>query len=594
MSAGAPERESLQVLEQTLKGMWSRLGVLLDAPTFTPEALVEITAIYNNVAYVFLYLEANEEHVKYDDLLPWRDRFHADPELDRRILAILRSVTFEDAEAESSRQDYVDQLEDKEANPPDPRGAELLGRAKDLLAQVDTEQAELIARVTGRPVRGNASATLYRLSGTSDSAETRTKLARAWNLVSDRHAPELIGLVDEMVQVRREQSSAKGHSSVLAQTLTKCSVTETEVAQFIDAYLERAVEAHRELMTAVGEAVGGEDLPTAHFPRYMQLVAGGRRPPMFDLQACLDFVFDVAEHIFGLQLTARRAAGSPVIEVSIDREGSHVGQINCDLWNTSTKTPGPSWTKGLRNRTAWGDQVQTHVAFVSCRFHRGDDQVERISFQNVHSLFHEFGHALNHVLIRRRISNQSGLEYLPLERLELMSMFFEKWVYHVDFAQAVAGEGGDTDGVRLGQRLKGLEYVRTFAERAVAAALDFEVHRRSQGTLSDCFGELDRRVGLGSVCRLEDLAVYFTWPMYQANPGANFSYLWGASASVEQFLPVADVPVPRLPEAVDGDALFASCLDPDVEGSVPGTYAVFDFYADLAGSALGAEGPVGR
>ena len=590
MSARAPERESLQVLERTLEDMRSRLEVLLGAPTFTPEALVEITAIYNNVAYVFLYLEANEEHVKYDDLQPWRDRFHADPELDRRILAMLRSVTFEDAEAESSRQDYVAQLEDKEANPPDPRGTELLGRAKDLLAQVDTEQAKLIARITGRPVRGNASATLYRLSGASDSAEMRTKLARAWNLVSDRHAPELIGLLDEMVQVRREQSTAAGHNSVLAQTLTKCSVTETEIAKFIDAYLERAVEEHRELMTTVGVAVGGEDLPTAHFPRYMQLVASGRRPPKFDLQACLDFVFDVAEQIFGLQFTARREGDSPVIEVSIDREGSHVGQINCDLWNTATKTPGPSWTMGLRNRTAWGNQVQTPVAFVSCRFDRGDDEVERISFQNVHSLFHEFGHALNHVLIRRRISNQSGLEYLPLERLELMSMFFEKWVYHVDFAQAV---GGDADGVRLGQRLKGLEYVRTFAERAAAAALDFEVHRRSQGTLSDCFGELDRRVGLGSVSRLEDLAVYFTWPMYQANPGANFSYLWGASASVEQFLPVADVPVPRLAEAVDADALFASCLDPCVEGPVPGTHAVFDFYADLAGSARGADSPVG-
>jgi oligopeptidase A len=579
----APEHESLEPLRDSLAGMLRRLKELISQPELDADAVVEITSIYNNVAYVFLYLEANEEHVQYDSLLPWRDAFHRDDKLDACILHLLQRVTFEDPDVESARTAYVAQLVSKR----DTRlgGAaqidSLLTRAKEVLAGEQAAQSALIARITRSDPPPNPATAFYRLQSTTTAAETRSKLWRVWQAQSADQAPPLIDLIDQMIVARRASSTARGHRSVLSDTLRKCRVDEDVVADFSRRYLTRAIHGHQILSAEIAAALGTDDQPMAHFPYYLRHVSAGADRPLFALGPCLDFIFEVAGRIFDLTLTGESDPEAPVIEVAVRRGGKQIGQVNCDLWDTGGKPVGANYTKGLRNRTDWGNHFQMPIAYVSCRFRRVSG-IQRITFQNVHSLFHEFGHALNHVLIRKRISNQSGLEYLPLERLEIMSMWFEKWVYHTDFASKVAEENIDPKTIRLCQRLKALEYRRTYAERAAASILDFDVHRRHSGGLAESFRDLDADYGLSRVCGLHDLARYFTWPMYQANPGANFVYLWGAAASVEAFTRFEDMPLHGVLPGDGNSSVFAGCLDYDLPSPAPDPGSVFEFYDRLA------------
>lgn len=586
-----PEHESLESLRDSLSGMLRRLEELVAQPELTSDAVVEITSIYNNVAYVFLYLEANEEHISYDSLLPWQDAFHRDSELDARILGLLLRATFEDPDVEAARLAYVVQLSAKRDTHLDGTAAQLemlLTKAKGLLADEQAAKGALLARITRSDPPPSPAAAFYRLLSITEAAETRSKLWRVWQAQSANQSPPLVDLVDQMVATRRAASMGRGHRSVLADTLRKCRVGEDVVADFSRRYLTRAIHSHEVLAAEVASVVGTDDQPMAHFPYFMRRVSAGLGRPLFSLDACLDFVFEVASRTFGLTLTRQSDLTAPVIEVAVRRDGKQIGQINCDLWDAAGKPVSANYTKGLRNRTDWGSHFQMPVAYVSCRFQRING-VQRITFQNVHSLFHEFGHALNHVLIRKRISNQSGLEYLPLERLEIMSMWFEKWVYHPDFALRITEHDVDPGSVRLCQQLKALEYRRTYAERAVASVLDLDVHRRGAGGLDESFRDLDTRYGVGSTCHLHDLAVYFTWPMYQANPGANFVYLWGAAASVEAFARLEGTPLDGvLPD--DGQApTFAGCLDYDLPSAVPDPDSVFEFYDRLAAPADSAK-----
>ncbi|MET9730311.1 M3 family metallopeptidase [Streptomyces sp. NPDC006458] len=591
----APDRQSLSVMEEALESMMKRLRDVVAEPRLTQETLIEVTSIYNNVAYIFLYLEANDEFVNFERLLPWRDGFHKDPDLDRRILEMLLDLRCPDPEAEESRQAYVAQLRAKTETKDTAVEEELeslLQQAKEVLDHVQRDQAGLLQRLGTNTASGSPSVVFYKLSSQVSSAGTRRKLARAWQSARDTHLPPMLDLVDRMIAARRRARAAEGHRSVLAETFTKCGVREADVAVFLERYVERAVVAQGALEAEIRQLCpDAGDAPLDHFAHCVRTATSAAKPPMFALDDCLDYIFTVARRVFGLTLTRGTPNASQVLTVAVSSEHGEVGHINFDLWDTGNKTVGANHTKGIRNRTDWSGVVQRPVAYVSCRFRRGADGAGLITFQNMHSLFHEFGHAVNHLLIRKRISNRSGLEYLPLERLEYLSMWFEKWAYHPDLAQYLSLTPAAEEGLALCRRIKMVEYRRTYLERAVLAALDFDVHRRGEGGLEASFRQLDERFGVGRHCALGDFPGYFTWPMFVANPGANFAYLFGAADSAQKFgsfhrTPLAELTVRQVPPE-----MFTPCFDFDAPTPLPDSEALFAFY-DTArlydGTATGA------
>jgi oligopeptidase A len=591
-AGAATDYESLLDTEEALDAMMRRLTEILGGPVLTQDMFVEIAAIYNNVAYIFLYLESNEVHVDYERLLPWRDAFHKNPELDARLAERIATLRCADADAEESRQAFVDYLRDK-SREPDPAVDRALERlqadAKALIAATQREQHDLLARLRIPSDPGRAAATFYKVVADTDSPATRTRLSTAWTRTRDRNVAPLVDIVDQMVRIRRRDAAEQGHDSVLARTMARCRVDEATATAYLDSYLTRALDSHARLSAQIHEVLGTTGDAMDHFGHYVRTLREGRSVPTFDLDECLAYIFLVAERTFGLTVTRAAAASPHVVTADAVLDGRACGQIKFDLWNRGAPRAANT-TTGLRNRTDWAGLAQQPVAYVSCRFHRAADGSSQINFQNVHSLFHEFGHAVNHLLIRKRLPNRSGLEYLPLERLEDLSMWFEKWVYHPDLAAHLTLSAGQADGLALAQRVKMLEYRRTHVDRAVTAALDFDVHRRRDGGLRESFASLDERFAVSRFCALGDFPVYFTWPMFQANPGANFAYLWGAADSAQRFEPFLARPIGQGPAPAETRAVFASCFDIDQPTVEPDVDSVFRFY-DTPGAA--APGPGG-
>lgn len=584
-----PDYESLDQTDAALDGMMARLRTLLGADALSEDAFVEICAIYNNVAYVFLYLESNEAHVNYERVLPWRDAFHHDTELDARLLDRLQALHCTHADTEEARTAYVTHLREKLATSDvtdDGLHEQLVAEAKTVLDASRRDAAALLARL-GSKGKANPQATFYKLVAANGNAATRTKLSRAWRATRDRRLGELVPVVDRMVDARRRASREQGAESVLATTLTRCRIPEDVAWRFTEHYLvtslARQERLDAEVLAATG-APGDDGQAMDHFGHYVRMLQADREVPMFPVEGCLSFARHVMGRLFGLEVTEGVQTSPHVLVLDVTLDGGPVGQINLDLWDTGPRPRAANTTRGIRNRTEWHDIQQRPVAYVSCRFRRDDAGTSHITFQNTHSLFHEFGHAINHLLIRKRLPTQSGLEYLPLERLEDLSMWFEKWVYHPQFADHLGLSSSQMDGLRLCQDIKRLEYRRSHVDRAVTAALDFELHRRADGGIEEVFLGLDERYGVGAHCTLGDFPQYFTWPMFRANPGANFAYLWGAAASAQAFAPFLDVAVEDAPPPPEVRALFSSCFafeEPSVE---PDGDAVFAFYERTSGA----------
>ena len=586
-----PDYESLDQTDAALGAMMARLRILLDADALTEDAFVEVCAIYNNVAYVFLYLESNEAHVNYERLLPWRDAFYRDANLDAALLDRLLVLRCEHADTEEARTAYIGHLRGKLAVPDrtsDALHELLLAEAKEVLDGIRRDGATLLRRL-GSTSRANPNATFYKLVSSTDNAATRTKLSRAWRQTRDRRLGELVSVVDRMVDARRRDSLEQGAESVLATTMRRCRISEEAAWRFTERYLVTALEHQARLDAEVLAVTGAPDNAMDHFGYYVRTLQADREVPLFPVEGCLSFVRHVAQELFGLTLTEGAQPSPHVLVLDVDLDGRPVGYVNLDLWDAEPRRRIANTTRGIRNRTEWRGIEQRPVAYVSCRFRQAEDGSNRITFQNVHSLFHEFGHAVNHLLIRKRLPTQSGLDYLPLERLEDLSMWFEKWVYHPQFADHLGLSPVERDGLRLCQDVKRLEYQRSHVDRAVTAALDFDLHHRSDGGIEDAFRRLDERYGVGAHCTLGDFPPYFTWPMFRANPGANFAYLWGAGTSAQAFALFLDVSVEDAGSPAEVRAMFSSCFSFDESSVEPDGDAVFAFYDRPLRSASGRQ-----
>lgn len=154
--------------------------------------------------------------------------------------------------------------------------------------------------------------------------------------------------------------------------------------------------------------------------------------PYFQLESVLQGAFDVATRLFGLTFQVRTdlpvyAEDVVVYEVRRQTTNEYVGLFYADFYPRSTKGSG-AWCTRFKGQ--WRDSAGDHRPHVSivCNFTKPTgDKPALLTFGEVSTLFHEFGHALHSLL--------SSCEHRSLcctnvyrDFVELPSQIFENWV----------------------------------------------------------------------------------------------------------------------------------------------------------------------
>ncbi|KAF3621406.1 hypothetical protein FXO37_32811 [Capsicum annuum] len=65
------------------------------------------------------------------------------------------------------------------------------------------------------------------------------------------------------------------------------------------------------------------------------------------------------------------------------------------------------------------------------------DKPSLMTFLEVETVFHEFGHALQHMLTKQDEGLVAGLRGIERDARELPSQFMENWCYHSDIVEEV-------------------------------------------------------------------------------------------------------------------------------------------------------------
>ena len=151
--------------------------------------------------------------------------------------------------------------------------------------------------------------------------------------------------------------------------------------------------------------------------------------PYFLLDNVIKGAFEVATRLYGLQFVERKDISKYIDETTVFEvkraDGSHVGILYTDYFPRPGKQAG-AWQGGFRGQEWRDGKMVAPLVYNVGNFSRPTgDKPALLSPDEVETLFHEFGHALN-ALLQNQTYRSLGV---PGDFVELPSQIMENWAF---------------------------------------------------------------------------------------------------------------------------------------------------------------------
>ena len=281
--------------------------------------------------------------------------------------------------------------------------------------------------------------------------DLRERLYRAY-VTRASAAPHDNGvLIERILSARREQARLLGFASYTDLSLSiKMAQSAGEVEKLLSE-LRGAARAHAdrdlaELTACARSATGDQALTLRHWDigfwaerlresRYGYDEEALR--PYFALPRVLDGLFALARRLFGIDIRAADGA-VPVWHADVrffqvhDERGQQIAAFYLDPYSRPAEKRGGAWMNVCLDRVRLADGgLRLPIAYLICNQSPPVDQTPSLmTFGEVETLFHEFGHGLQHMLTTVDHPEVAGINRVEWDAVELPSQFMENWCYH--------------------------------------------------------------------------------------------------------------------------------------------------------------------
>ncbi|XP_056175531.1 organellar oligopeptidase A, chloroplastic/mitochondrial-like [Syzygium oleosum] len=160
----------------------------------------------------------------------------------------------------------------------------------------------------------------------------------------------------------------------------------------------------------------------------------------FSLPEVMEGLFNLARTLFGIEIEAADGL-APVWNNYVrfyhvkDSIGNPIAYFYYDPFSRPSEKRGGSWTSEVVGRSHVlsrdGASARLPIAIIVCNQTPAlGNKPALITFQEVKVVFHEFGHALQHMLTEQDKGLVSGFRGIEDDAGELPSFFMENWCYH--------------------------------------------------------------------------------------------------------------------------------------------------------------------
>ncbi|KAG8073029.1 hypothetical protein GUJ93_ZPchr0006g45491 [Zizania palustris] len=162
--------------------------------------------------------------------------------------------------------------------------------------------------------------------------------------------------------------------------------------------------------------------------------------PYFALPKVMDGLFSLANKLFGVSVEPADGL-APVWNSDVkfycvkDSSNSPVAYFYFDPYSRPSEKRGGAWMNVVFSRSRVlarnGLSARLPVAHMVCnQTPPVGDKPSLMTFREVETVFHEFGHALQHMLTKQDEGFVAGIRGIEWDAVELPSQFMENWCYH--------------------------------------------------------------------------------------------------------------------------------------------------------------------
>ena len=276
----------------------------------------------------------------------------------------------------------------------------------------------------------------------------REQVYRAFILRASSGELDNSGLIARILTLRKEKAILLGYENYADLSLESKMAPDVAAVQKMFAELVQAARkpARKDLdaLRQLAEASGQME-PLAHWdvPFWAERLREQRFEftdeqlrPYFPLHRVMDGLFSLCTRLFGV--TFEKADGQASVwheDVQFyrvkDGTGETMAWFYLDPYSRPTEKRGGAWMDSCLNRRYVAGELRHPVVYLCCNGTPPvDGRPSLMSFGEVTTLFHEFGHGLQGMLTTVDYSDAAGINGIEWDAVEIASQFMENWCYH--------------------------------------------------------------------------------------------------------------------------------------------------------------------
>lgn len=282
--------------------------------------------------------------------------------------------------------------------------------------------------------------------------------------------------------------------------------------------------------------------------------------PYFQVENVINGVFGLATRLWGIQFEERNDITKYHPDVKVfevkEADGSHIGILYTDYFPRASKRSG-AWMDEFRRQYKKDGKMVSPIIYNVGNFSKPTgDKPALLSIDEVHTLFHEFGHALHGLLSNCTYESISATE-TPRDFVEFPSQVMENWALHPDVLKYYA-KHYETGEVIPESLVKKLENASLFnqgfetVEYLAASILDMDYHTINEKQDVDVHqfenSAMDK-IGLIKEIKPRYRSTYFNHIFSGGYSSGYYSYIWSAvldADAFDAFVQTGDVYNPEL------------------------------------------------
>ncbi len=368
-------------------------------------------------------------------------------------------------------------------------------------------------------------------------------------------------IIDQILALRHEEAQLLGYKNYVELSLVPKMVhNPQEVIKFLQDLVARvrpvAEREYQQLKEFAKNYNGQAELSAwdiAYYSEKLQQeqykISREMLRPYFPTQQVLQGMFDLVARLYDIKIVEKKAENAWHSDVHFyeitDKQGHTKGYFYVDLYARQNKRSG-AWMGDYCSRFRLSDgKIQLPVAYLTCNFTPpNNNQTALLTHEEVLTLFHEFGHGLQHLLTEIDYLNASGITGVEWDAVELPSQFMEHWCWQRQVIDMIAShhQTGEKLPEDLWQKLiatknyhSGLFLIRQLEFALFDLRLHLEYEPNKQGQVQKLLDEIRSTVTVIKPPAYNRFQHSFGHIFAGSYAAGYYSYLWADVLASDAF-----------------------------------------------------------